>query len=155
MKWTLICVLALLITSCIPVQESTPSPDTAVTNTPSAVATMEPMRNPFEPQPDDAQLTRGTVFLETSQIVIRESFPPQISLNISGNLPTPCHQLRVVIQPPDAENRIEAEIYSLVDPNVACTQVLAPFEESIDLGTFPAGHYTVLVNGDAVGEFDA
>jgi hypothetical protein len=46
------------------------------------------------------------------------------------------------------------DVYSLVNPSQVCVQVLEPFEESIDLGTFPAGHYTVWVNGDIAGEFD-
>lgn len=154
MKWIMFFIAAFLITSCASAQEPTISPDNAVTNPPDA-ATEEPIHNPLEPQPDDIQFTRGSVFLEKADVVIRESFPPQVSLNISGNLPTPCHKLRVVIQPPDADNKIEAEVYSLIDPDVICTQVLSPFEESIDLGTFPTGHYTVLVNGKLVGEFDA
>jgi hypothetical protein len=32
--------------------------------------------------------------------------------------------------------------------------MLRPFEQEINLGGFPAGHYTVFVNGKPVGEFD-
>jgi hypothetical protein len=38
---------------------------------------------------------------------------------------------------------------------MACIQVLEPFQEQIDLGTFPSGHYSVWLNGEWVGEFDA
>jgi hypothetical protein len=36
-----------------------------------------------------------------------------------------------------------------------CAEVLKPFEQDIDLGGFPAGHYTIFVNSQQVGEFDA
>jgi hypothetical protein len=94
------------------------------------------------------------VFLNEASLTIRESFPPQISLTLAGDLPTPCNQLRVAIGSPDSEHKIMVDVYSLVNPSQVCVQVLEPFEESIDLGTFPGGHYTVWVNGEMAGEFD-
>ena len=73
---------------------------------------------------------------------------------LAGDLPTPCNQLRAKINPPDTENKIVVDVYSVVDPNQVCVQVLEPFEASIDLGAFPTGHYTVWVNGEMAGEFD-
>jgi hypothetical protein len=87
--------------------------------------------------------------------LIRESYPPQITLSLQGNLPTPCHNLRAKISEPDAENKINVEVYTVVDPNMMCTQVLKPFQETVELGTFPNGHYSVFVNGELVGEFDS
>lgn len=110
---------------------------------------------PYAPQPSDTNLSRGNVFIEEKGLVIRESYPPQIALNISGNLPNPCHELRAVISEPDAEKKISVEVYTVVDPNVMCTQVLKPFTENIELGTFPSGHYSVWVNGELAGEFDS
>jgi hypothetical protein len=46
------------------------------------------------------------------------------------------------------------DVYSLTDSSTICVQVLEPFNVNIPLGDFPAGHYTVLVNGDMAGEFD-
>ena len=114
----------------------------------------QPPVNPLAPKPGDENLMRGEVFIQESDLLIRESFPPQISLVFSGDLPTPCHELRAVVNPPDDENKILVDVYSLVDPNLACIQVLEPFEESIDLGTFASGHYTVWINSEMVGEFD-
>ena len=118
------------------------------------MSTNEPMLNPFAPQAGDSALTRGNVYLNKIDLPIRESFPPQVSLNLAGDLPTPCNQLRVDIAPPDQQKQILVDVYSVIDPNQICTQVLEPFEESIDLGTFPTGHYTVWVNSQKVGEFD-
>jgi hypothetical protein len=116
--------------------------------------TSEPSTSPFAPQPDDGGLTRSTVYLDEASLIIRESFPPQIVLTLAGNLPTPCHQLRIQSNPPDTTNKIVLDVYSVVDPDQVCVEVLDPFEESIDLGTFSTGRYSVWVNGEQVGEFD-
>jgi hypothetical protein len=109
----------------------------------------------YSPNPGDSKFERGNIFISESGIILRESFPVQVVLGISGELPTPCHQLRALIAPPDAENRILVEAYSVVNPELNCIQVLKPFQEMIELGTFPGGHYTVWVNGAQVGEFDS
>jgi len=110
---------------------------------------------PYAPQPDEIKLSRGNIFIEEKGLLIRESYPPQIALEISGNLPTPCNLLRAVIAEPDAENKINVDVYTVVDPNMMCTQVLKPFSENMELGTFPSGHYSVWVNGELAGEFDS
>lgn len=110
---------------------------------------------PIAPLPGDANLQRGNVFIESVDLLTMESFPLQFSLSIMGALPTPCHQFRAEIAPPDAENKIAVEIYSLVDPNMMCTQVLKEFNQNIMLGSFPGGHYEVWINGEKVAEFDA
>jgi hypothetical protein len=156
MKFRILSLLILLVASCAPQSQATSEPDTPVTGVPGDnMSTNEPPLNPFAPQAGDKDLLRGNVYLDESTLVIRESFPPQISLSISGNLPTPCHSLRADISVPDQENKIAVDVYSVTDPNKACVQVLSPFEESIELGTFPSGHYTVWVNGEMVGEFDS
>ena len=87
MKFRLILFLIFLIVSCAP--QATPGPDTAVTSPPeNDISTNEPNTNPFAPQPGDADLTRGNIYINESSLVIRESYPPQISLSISGDLPT-------------------------------------------------------------------
>ena len=150
----------LLVASCVPAPEasSTPTllpPDTAVTSPPGGtMPTNEAAANELEPKPGDENLTRGNVFIQEFGLMIRESFPPQVSLAFSGELPTPCHQLRAVVSAPDEENKIIADVYSVVDPNMICTQVLKPFQADMDLGTFPTGHYTVWINGEMAGEFD-
>ena len=115
---------------------------------------------PWAPQPGDAALNRGEVFLDGAEVILLESFPMQARLRLVGSRPTPCHALRVVVSPPDADNAIAVEVYTVVDPSQICTQVLEPFEETIPLGSFPtaehpSGTYTVLVNGELAGEFAA
>lgn len=145
-------LVAIFLVSCTLVGKS---PDAPVTNLPVVNGpTDEPNLPDFLPQPGDANLIRATVTIHSADLLIRESFPPQISLGLKGDLPTPCHQLRAEIHNPDSENKITVDVYSVVNPNDACVQVLKPFEEYINLGTFATGHYTVIVNGEKVGEFD-
>ena len=118
------------------------------------MSTNQPPANPFAPQAGDKDLVRGKVYLDESSLLIRESFPPQITLLIRGTLPTPCNSLRVDVAAPDTENNIKVDVYSLADPDTMCVQVLSPLEESVELGTFPTGHYSVWVNEEMVGEFD-
>lgn len=157
MKYRILLLLILFVASCTPALEPTaPPPDTAVTSPPADnMPPTEPIVDPFSPKPGDSNFTRGNVFISEADLVIRESYPPQISLLLSGNLPTPCHQLRVKINEPDSQNKIDIEAYSVLDSDRACIQVLEPFEEHIDMGTFLTGHYTAWLNGEMIGEFDS
>jgi hypothetical protein len=158
---------ALLVTVLVPflaacalpqapaTEPATHPPDTDVTSSPAGSPLLEPAKNPYAPLPTDSSLTRGEVFIKEMGVLVRESYPPQISLSLSGALPTPCYQLRMQINEPDEEHKIHVEAYSVVDPDMICTQVLEPFQASIDLGTFPSGHYSVWVNGELAGEFDS
>jgi hypothetical protein len=161
MKLNLLLILtALWAAACAPLSGSTSEPgalppDTAVTSPPVGAPTEEQAGSPYDPQPGDENLTQGEVFIEDMGLIIRESFPPQIALEMSGNLPTPCNQLRVEVEEPDDQNQIDVSVYSVVDPEMVCAQVLESFQVSIDLGTYPSGHYSVLVNGELAGEFDS
>ena len=142
--------------ACSPRAEQPSKPvSTEPVTTISSTNTIEPMEIPSLSSPENPKFVRGNIFIEESGLLIRESYPPQISLNISGNLPTPCHQFRADVSKPDTENKINVDVYTVVNPDVMCIQVLKEFTESINLGTYPSGHYTVLVNGQSVGEFDS
>jgi len=108
---------------------------------------------PLLPQAGDDDLERGEVFIDTYTLLTMESYPPQFALVIRGSLPTPCHELRAVVEQPDDQNRIMIETYSVFDPEEACILVLQPFEVSIALGSFPVGEYSVYVDGKQVAEF--
>jgi len=110
-------------------------------------------KSPLDPIENEASMTRGSVVIDSSDVVLLESQPMQIMLHMKGNLPTPCHKLRAKLSEPDAENKINVEVYSLSDPDEICIQVLQDFETNIPLGSYAAGAYKVLVNGEKVGEF--
>jgi hypothetical protein len=105
------------------------------------------------PQPGDNQLLRGKVEVKKAQIIAMTSYPAQMVLSLAGTLPTPCHQLRVQVASPDAQNRILVDVYSLYQPSKICVQVLENFQANVPLQGLAAGKYTVWVNGSQIGEF--
>lgn len=150
-------VMLILISACSP----EPAPDEAVesqsTNRDAGKNAGADTKNPavsayWEPSPEDQKLLKEDAFVETTEILILESYPPQFVLSIKGSLPTPCNELRLRVEEPDEENRINIEVYSVIDPGMICVQVLEEFEENIPLGTPPPGYYAVFVNGEELGE---
>ena len=109
----------------------------------------------YLPKPDDAFLTRGEAYIDSRDLLTMESYPLQFMLSLKGNTPSPCHQLRVLVNAPDAENKILVEAYSVSDPNKVCAQVLSPFEVNVPLGSFAPGYYILLINGEQAAEFEA
>jgi len=150
MKRILIVLLTLtLLAACGPV---TPlSPDTPVDSGTSP----DGLPSIYAPRPGDDQLVRGNIYIDSVEMLAMESFPVQFSVTLKGGLPTPCNEIRVVYHEPDAENRINLDVYSVIAPGSICADMIQPFEQGVALGSFPAGHYTVLVNGEKMAEFDA
>ena len=116
-----------------------------------------PSNNPYAPQPGDSALTRAVFFLnkKDTSLLTLESYPLQFTVSLKGSLPTGCHQPRMVVNPPDADNKIVIEAYSVVNPNRVCAQMIQMFEGNISLGSFPKGHYSIWVNDEKIGEIDA
>ena len=110
----------------------------------------------FSPQPGDAKLTRGEVNLDLniSKLVTLSDLTGQEAIFLQGNLPDPCHHLRVVLSPADSQNKINLEVYSVYDPKEMCIMVIVPFQMIVPLGTGLSGHYSVYVNSQLLGEFD-
>lgn len=90
---------------------------------------------------------RFPVYIDQVEILLLESWPVQVKAVIRGSLPTPCHNLTWNLGEPDADGRIVLTVFSTVDMDQVCTQVLHPFEQSIDVGSFTSGAYVLVVNG--------
>lgn len=105
------------------------------------------------PQPDEAKLDHGPVFLDASEVISLEGVAAaQPALHFTGSLPDPCHALRVNVAAPDASNDIQVEVYSVVlNPDMMCAQVLVPFEVTVPVTDLSAGTYRILVNDQEVG----
>jgi len=144
-SWFLPIVIVFILSACSPV---TNVPPTAEVKTAIPIPT-------FTPVPADPNLVRGNVFLDSTELLTLESSPLQFTLALKGNLPTPCNKLRVDVSPPDSENKIVVDVYSVAQADMICAQVVKPFEENVPLGSFPAGHYSLWVNEELVTEFDA
>jgi hypothetical protein len=109
----------------------------------------------YEPQPGDENLKRDMVNLDmnASQVVVTASEPAQAEAVLSGTMPDPCHNLRVVVTPADTRNTINIDLYSVVDPNTMCITTVDTFNALIPLGSYSSGEYTVNVNGQKLGTF--
>jgi hypothetical protein len=106
--------------------------------------------NPYSPKPADSKLTRGSVEIQHAAI-IGLAGKAASTLAIEGNLPTPCHELRLQIpDSPDARRVLRIEAWSVSDPAQMCAQMLQPFSAQIEL---PAKNeeFTIMLNGQKVG----
>jgi hypothetical protein len=143
LRFMTLIVYFMLLCACAP---SSP----ALQPSPSPTPTGES----YAPRAGDDALVRSKFFLDKAgtRVAKRDG---QFVVDLKGSLPTPCNQPRVVVDAPDAQNRIVLEAYSVIDPNRMCNQMVQPFEGTIALGNLPQGHYTVWVNGEEIGEIDA
>jgi hypothetical protein len=143
-------LISILCTGCEAASTPAPSPDAPTSNDSPPPAQV----GDYAPNPADNDLQRGEAFVLNIQMLTMESYPLQFSLTLKGNLPTPCHQLRVAVSPPNEEQKIIVDVYSVFDPNELCAEVIQEFEVNIPLGSFPGGHYTIWVNGQQAAEID-
>lgn len=82
------------------------------------------------------------------EVRIGESFPPQISVYVEGELPDGCSEFNPVSATQDG-NQITISITSRrVTDAPACSNAAQSYDVTIPLrGDFPPGRYTVTVNG--------
>ncbi|MGA1869918.1 MAG: DUF333 domain-containing protein [bacterium] len=122
-------------------------------NYPPSADQSPPSQGSLDPQPGDEHFLKGSVYLEQTDVLLLESFPVQVKLLIKGALPTPCNQLRATVSKPDNLNRINVSLYSVVDPEIFCIQVLQSFEERLSLGSYRQGTFSVWINDEHVEDF--
>ena len=145
----IISILIFASSACLPIKGD------LVNQNPSYPNPSAPQTGDIAPQPGDADLLRGEAYLESTELLTLESFPLQCMLSLKGNLPTPCSRLRVKVSPPNAEDKVVVDVYSVSIPDEMCAQVLEPFDVNFLLGNFPAGRYTLWVNEIQVAEFQS
>ncbi len=110
--------------------------------------------NPYAPQPGDSNLMVGDLKIESGSVSVADS---QAVVNFAYRPPTPCYKLRVETSGPNPQNQISLKAYGVAEKNKACTlmPLATPLQASLNLGSVPRGHYTVLLNGNQIGEFDS
>ena len=133
----------LLMTACAPKASAAPA--------------VLQFNNPYAPQPGDSELMVGDITIDSSSVSLAESQPPQVMVNFAYFQPTPCYQLRVEVSGPDAQNQINLKGYAVAEKDKPCAlmALATPLQASLNLGSFPKGHYTVSLNGKQIGEFDS
>jgi hypothetical protein len=113
--------------------------------------------NPYAPQPGDGNLMAGDIKIDSSSVFLAESQPPQVMVNFAYFQPTPCYQLRVESSGPNPQNQISLKAYAVAEKDKPCAlmALATPLQAGLNLGSLPRGHYTVLLNGDQIGEFNS
>jgi len=139
---TFFVLVLALVAACTPKASSTP---------------VFPGQNPYAPQASDSNLMADDITVASASIVLAESQPPQVTVNFAYFQPTPCFQLRVEISAPDANNKISLKAYAVAEKDKPCAlmALATPLDASLNLGSFPSGHYFVILNGSQIGEFDS
>jgi len=134
---------AMLFTACSP--RLTPTPPVFQYN------------NPYAPQAGDSDLMAGDITIDSTSVFLSKSQPSQLMVNFAYYQPTPCYQLRVEISGPDSEKHIALKAYAVAEKDKACTlmALATPLQASLNLGSFPSGHYVVFLNDNQIGEFDS
>lgn len=137
----------------------TPSPDTPVSSTPGGGGGSPPVTGTVAPVDPGYPTVEELAPIESVDILIMESFPPQYSVQIVSGLPSGCAAfLRAeVVEQSGPTIRIEV-VNRMPAPqsSVACTMIYGYHESSVMLGSDfePGVTYTVEVN-DTVTEFTA
>ncbi len=113
--------------------------------------------NPYAPQTGDNNLMTGDIQVDSASVSLAKSQPPQVMVDFAYFQPTPCYQLRVDVSGPDAQNQISLKSYAVAEKDKPCAlmALATPLQASLNLGSFPSGHYKVLLNGVQIGEFDS
>lgn len=111
--------------------------------------------NISDPPGNGGGITEGRPVISETDLLILESYPVQVMVAISGELPTPCDDLKIDISGPNENNEFMIEFTSLADEGQTCITVIEPFQEnvSLPLAGLADGEYSVFVNGKFVGKF--
>ena len=121
------------------------SPDDVVSVTPDDI--------PDEPVPDGSAAPpegeRQLAMVYDVQFIILESFPMQVDVEVSGDLPSPCHEVWSEVDPEGT--RYDVSVWAVLPAGTeACAAVIEPFIHVVRLGEgFEFGDYTVVVNGES------
>ena len=136
----LIALFVVLAACAPPVTDPQPPP-------PDAAETVEP--GPVDDTPDPkGEVVRGLAPVEEVDILMLESFPVQINVFVRGYVPDACTEISDIVHERAADT-FKVSISTVRPKDMACAEVIMPYEESISLDVIglEAGVYTVDVNG--------
>lgn len=100
-------------------------------------------------RPGDGVAREAEFFIDSAQLRVAESSPPQLFVDVEGNAPTPCHKVVWEISEGDAVR--EVEIFTETDGQMTCADVLQPHSLVVELGTVHDLPVEVWVNGELLG----
>ena len=105
-----------------------------------------------EPRPPIEGSVDGEVWVTGADVRVMESFPVQIVLDVTGDKPTPCHEIFWTVE--DDGEVIEIEMISQVATEQNCAQVIDPFTIAVPLGSWTEETREIRLNGEVVGSFE-
>ena len=80
------------------------------------------------------------------ELLLAESDPVQVTVEVPGYLPDSCTAHHETHQAQEG-NTITIQITTIRPKDTACATVVTEYQERIFIGTLPAGDYKVVVNG--------
>ncbi|MBC8170645.1 MAG: hypothetical protein H7X77_03200 [Anaerolineae bacterium] len=92
------------------------------------------------------QLIRADTLIDSAEVLVMESFPPQLMLNVKGYQPDGCNY-PVQVEQTREGNTIKVHIFREMPMDIMCTMIVVSYEAAIPLGSFDPGEYTIDVNG--------
>ena len=150
----LLTILILIVAACTPSEPTITTPatndNTTSTDGSAGDATTEPdlQVTPTDPQDDVVLLPPSngqSVYVDSLDVMIMESFPVQVSVLVRGNLANPCVTLNG-ISAERADQTFTLTFDTTVDTDAICTAVLTPFEQTValDVEELSADTYTIV-----------
>lgn len=137
-----------------PLTTTTVSPDQPVdSNGDEPIGEPGPVGSIPVPRPPLDGNVDGEVWITGADVRILESFPIQVMLDVSGEKPTPCHEIFWSVE--DTGEVIEIDMISQVASDQACAQVIEPFTIAVPLGTWEGETREIQLNGESVGSFES
>lgn len=106
--------------------------------------------NPRPPLPGSVD---GEVAIVGADLRIMESYPIQVMLDVSGEKPTPCHEVFWTAE--DDGEVIHIEMISQVASDQQCAQVVEPFIVAVPLGSWEGEAREVELNEVVIGSFQS
>lgn len=105
-----------------------------------------------EPRPPIEGSIDGEVWVTSADLRIMESFPVQIMVDVTGDKPTPCHEIFWTVE--DDGEAIEIEMISQIASDQTCAQVIEQFIIAVPLGSWADETREVFINGELVDSFE-
>lgn len=96
----------------------------------------------------------GDLLISRAELLLMESFPVQVRLEVSGTLASDCVELRWTVGEADHSGRIDVLLETQTSTAGDCASIRVPFNLSIPIGDYTSGKHSVWLNGEQAGEFD-
>jgi inhibitor of cysteine peptidase len=111
----------------------------------------QPGQDPSTPPGVDGEYTYGEdAIIDSLEVLLMESFPVQARVRVLGNLPDGCTELHEITVEREGQKFILTLTTRRPAGDIACTEALVPFEESVslDIEGLEAGTYTVIAQDE-------